>query len=379
MHKVTFYPIGNADCCKVDLENGRNLLFDFAHRTNGECEDDPKIDLAETLREALSAEGKDSFDVVAFTHADSDHICGAPNFFYLEHAGKYQGTDRVKIKELWVPAAMVVETNPDLQEDARILRAEARYRLKEGKGIKVFSRPDALKNWLESEKLSVEKRLSCIVDAGTCVPGFDKESDKVEFFVHSPFAVIEDGKEVDRNRESLILQATFQYGLAETKFLIIGDTTCFNLERIVNITKAKGREDRLEWDIYNIPHHCSFHALNDEKGKEITTPLPAIEWLLNQGQDKGLLVSCSKPIPKNDKEDDDQPPHRQAAAYYKKVSTEIDGEFLVTMSHPTEKQPKPLEIGIDTTKARVLSTSKPASSSILRSTSPRAGDSNNAK
>lgn len=183
MHKITFYPLGNADCCKVDLSNGKKLLFDYAHTRNGEDENDPRIDLAKILKEDLEESNRKDFDVVAFTHGDDDHIHGFSEFFYLEHAQKYQNDERIKIKELWVPAAMIIEEG--LEGEARILRAEARHRLKNGERIRVFSRPERLKDWLESEGLSLEERKHLITSAGQLVPGFDDKSSKgVEFFVH---------------------------------------------------------------------------------------------------------------------------------------------------------------------------------------------------
>lgn len=47
------------------------------------------------------------------------------DFFYLEHAKKYQNGDRIKIKELWVPAAMITEEGSE--DEARILQSEARF------------------------------------------------------------------------------------------------------------------------------------------------------------------------------------------------------------------------------------------------------------
>jgi hypothetical protein len=56
--------------------------------------------------------------VVAFTHLDKDHIGGASDFFYLEHATKYQDKNRIEIKTLWVPAAAIVEEGTE--DEARI-------------------------------------------------------------------------------------------------------------------------------------------------------------------------------------------------------------------------------------------------------------------
>ena len=58
----------------------------------------------------------------------------------------------IKIAKLWVPAAAIVDDQ--CEDEAKILQAEARHRLKSGKGIKVFSRPDMLKDWLGDQGLS---------------------------------------------------------------------------------------------------------------------------------------------------------------------------------------------------------------------------------
>jgi 1,2-phenylacetyl-CoA epoxidase catalytic subunit len=78
-------------------------------------------------------------------------------FFYFEYAKDYQSDERIKINELWVPAAMLLETNPP--EDARILRQEARYRLKNKQGIKIFSEPELLKDWIKQNELDYQEAL----------------------------------------------------------------------------------------------------------------------------------------------------------------------------------------------------------------------------
>src|SRR4051794_11680636 len=109
MHKATFYPLGNAHTCLIELEKGRWLLFDYANVRDPNNESDLRVDLATELRNTLEAARRDYIDVVAFTHGDDDHIHGAPEFFHLEHAEKYQGDGRIKIQELWVPAAFLLE------------------------------------------------------------------------------------------------------------------------------------------------------------------------------------------------------------------------------------------------------------------------------
>lgn len=49
------------------------------------------------------------------------------------------------------------------------------------------------------------------------------------------------------------------------------------LEDIVSITQYYNNEDRLRWDLLNIPHHCSYLALSDEKGDNETEPIAISE------------------------------------------------------------------------------------------------------
>src|SRR3954454_1072344 len=128
MHKVSFFPIGNADCCRVTLSGGQKLLFDYCHRRDPNDPLDRRIDLAVALKDDLLAAGRNNYDVVAFTHLDDDHIHGATEFFYLRHHKDYQSTGRIKIDDLWVPAAVIVEDQCD--GEAMVIQKEARCRLK---------------------------------------------------------------------------------------------------------------------------------------------------------------------------------------------------------------------------------------------------------
>src|SRR5690606_39077411 len=123
-----------------------------------------RCDLPSELQRDLAKARRNYFDAVCITHIDQDHCKGFGDFFWLEHAAKYQDEDRVLIKELWVPAAAILEDN--LNGDSLLVRAEARHRLKAGKGVLVFSRPDALKQWMADNGIDFESRKHLIVDAG---------------------------------------------------------------------------------------------------------------------------------------------------------------------------------------------------------------------
>lgn len=371
MTSLQFYPIGNADCCQISTRDNKRILFDFAHIKEAENEDDKRCDLSSLLGADLKKSQKDYFDIVAFTHLDRDHCCGAGEFFYFEHAGKYQGPGRIKIRTLWVPAAAILEDN-DPCEDARIIRQEARHRLKKGQGIRIFSRPEILKEWLESEGLSLHERQHLITDAGNVIPGLSLIEDGVEFFLHSPFAKhLDDGSLEERNVHSIVVQAVFQENNQETKLILGSDATAEVWQDIVNISKYHDNQKRLEWDIFELPHHCSYKSLAEDKGKTRTDPVAELKWLFEQqGQRGGIMISTSNQIPSGDTT---QPPHFQAANYYKDVANKIGGQFIVTMEHPTSANPEPTVIEIDESKARVKKQVKSAAFAITSQMSPRAG------
>ena len=373
MHTVKFYPVGNGDCSQVILNNGKRLLFDFRHIIKAEDDEHSAIDLKATLKEELDEADLNYFDVVAFTHADQDHIQGSTDFFELLHADKYQGKNRIKIKELWVPAAMILEEG--VKGEDRILRQEARYRLKEGKGIRVFSKPDKLKAWLQEQGIALKDRANLISDAGTLVPGFALKKEEVEFFVHSPFIEhVDDGDEIQRNESALILHATFNTEAGPKKFMIIGDAEWETLEKIVTKTKFHKNEERLNWDLYNVPHHCSYLALSDDKGEKETKPKPEIKWLLEQGTEGAIMVSSSDPIKED--YDQDQPPHAQAKNCYNRFLK--SASMLVTMEYPDKKNPKPVVIIFDKEGCRLKPKRIEASSIAIGSrTAPRAGNYDN--
>jgi hypothetical protein len=375
--KLTFHPLGNADCTRIDLANGLKILVDYADMRNPDDMWDVRVDLPEVLKADLRAAKRNHYEVVCYTHLDDDHCCGSGDFFWLDHATKYQGEGRVKINELWVPAAAILEEG--CEDSARIIRQEARYRLKKGYGIRVFSRPAKLKEWLEKNGLTLESRAHLITDAGQYVPGFSMFGpERVQFFIHSPFGWRQNDNEVvDRNQDSVVFQATFLEGARETYALFMSDINHDSIEQIVKTSKRHGNEARLLWDIFKIPHHCSYLSIGPEKGNDVTKPTDEVKWLCEtQGRARSIIMSTSWSIPsKGSKEDEDaQPPHRQAANYYRSLAELKDGQFKVTMDLPSKSKPKPSTIEITDLGAKLLIVSAVTAGAVSVAATPvRAG------
>lgn len=377
MATVTAYNLGNADTSRIDLNNGKKLLIDYADMR---CEGDPndkRVDLPAELLKDLTATKRDYYDVVAFTHLDRDHTLGSSEFFYFEHALKYQGPGRVKMNMMWVPAAVILEEG--CEDDARIINAEARYRLRKGEGIRVFSNPGKLNDWLWKQGIDPASRSHLITDAGTLIPGFTLLNDGVEFFVHSPLASrTADGKNlIERNSDALTFQATFEEQGRKTRMHFFSDIDWEVIKFIVRVTQNRAKKDssrleRLQWDVFHLPHHSSYLSLSADKGKDVTEPDEDVKQLYETyGEYNGIMISPSDEILTVDTI---QPPHRQAANYYRSVSKLKSGSYLVTMEQPNIASPKPLVIQIDRFGATVKKDTGGSSAAVIGSqVTPRAG------
>jgi len=266
-----------------------------------------------------------------------------------------------------------------MSSEFAILRREARHRVLEGKGIKVFSKPKRLMDeWLRQALKDRDEaetaRDHLFVDAGTLVDGFSLGTDGAEFFCHSPFIKHCDQGDELRNEAALIFNVRLRADGADYDFLQIGDSTWEVLEDIVSTTKAHKNEDRLKWNLLNIPHHCSYLALSDEKGAQETEPKPLVKELLLYGKKDAYLVSSSDPIPDSkDMYEADQPPHIQAKKAYETYRKKVQGRrVVVTMEEPNASKPEPLTFEV-TVGGVAWIKAIPGAPAVLASKPPRAG------
>lgn len=328
--KLTFFPIGNAETCLLELGSGKKILFDYAAMYSGSASDD-RYDIKKALSHIRE------YEIVMFSHAHDDHTKGASEYFYLDHAKKYQSNDRAVIKELWVSAAFLLDTDLENHSDAKIIRAEARFRLRNGYGIKVFAEPDTLSEWLKSQEIPAERVSNLIVHAGSKMELPDKLAKEMQVFVHAPFS--DDSEEVqDKNDPSIVLQVRLFNEGCDTNVLITGDTPYKVLDKIVERSQYYGNESYLKWDIYDIPHHCSYTGLGEKSSDTIMTPSTNVQWLLSQSAPGASMVaSCTKITAET------SPPHLNAKRAYE-YYTDKDVTFIATMEHVPASGKKPTPV-----------------------------------
>ena len=72
---------------------------------------------------------------------------------------------------------------------------------------------------------------------------------------------------------ALVVQATFSVNGVATRVLLGSDLEHRAISDIVDVTRAKKRDERSESDVIKLWHHCRYTAIGPEKGKEKTEPL----------------------------------------------------------------------------------------------------------
>ena len=167
----------------------------------------------------------------------------------------------------------------------------------------------------------------------------------LEFFVHSPFkdSLVEGRAEADKNETSIVMQARLKYNSTDTKpsalYLFGGDADHYIWEEIQDQSSAHGNDDKLDFDIFMAPHHCSWTYFNDvpyKKG-ETDEPVESSKDLIKDHKTKGaVIIASSKQI----KDDDDNPPHYPAKEEYVKLIG--SDKFISLAEEPDTKKPKPV-------------------------------------
>lgn len=348
-HIIKFYPVENADCTLIKLDNGKTVIVDcqicdaYDGDGNQTCYD-VKEDLLKEL--AKDKDGHPFVDLFVNTHPHNDHCVGFADNFFHGAPEDYDDEDNKTIiaGEMWVTHRCMGNILPD---SAVAIRQEAKRRRKLYDDDTNYT--GGYGNYLRivgyDEDKEYDSRYGYV--PGTLVKKVNgKLLNLLEIFIHAPFKDdIENCKnEDDKNATSIVMQFGFKYengGDIKRKVLIGGDAEHNIWQHILDRNKAEGR---LDWDIFLAPHHCSWTFFNDSNNKEKV--LQSAEDVLNHqiGND-AYIVSSSKVI----KDEKPNPPCFEARKEYKK-RLKTTSNFLNTATYNKENNiPQPIEFNIKKT------------------------------
>lgn len=346
---IKFYPVDNGDTTLITLNGNTTILIDCKIRDGEKNIDgaeifDVKGDLLDNIQ---YRDGNPYIDTFILTHPDEDHCLGFKKHFYIGSPEGYSDKNRyaneIIIGELWVTSMLFDGATND---DAKALKKEAERRrklwddnnadkVKSGNRIRMIGyngddKYENLPNSIPGDTVS-------IINGKTFVD--------FEFFVHAPFkeSLITASADEDKNFSSIAMQAVFKYNQSDNywsaSYLFGGDADHNIWAEILKKTKEHDNEDRLMWELFMTPHHCSWTYFNDvpySEPEEHKVPLKTSLEILDYRVENAKIIATCKAI----KDNDDNPPHYQAKKQYlKKVP---DQNFLNTAVEPKESKPEPI-------------------------------------
>ena len=376
-HKIKFYPVDNGDNVLLKLDDKTSVIVDCQIR---DCEENSNgvttYDVKKDLIKELNKDSKNNLYVDLFinTHPHSDHCLGFDKNFYSGSPNDYTDTNRkneeIIIGELWVTQRAFAN---DLCNDGGAIRREAKRRKK------LFEDGSA-----ESPKYGNRLRIIGYNDDDTTVEGIHyvpgktvntfngKTSDYLSMFIHAPFKkdLVRGKADKDENAASIVVQMqlrTQKNGDIKSRIIIAGDADHYVFEQILEKSKKNNNEDKLKWDLFLAPHHCSWSFFNDRPYEDNSEPKDYSLEFLDYKNTGANVIASSKKI--EDKKPN--PPHHSAKEEYtEKIG---DSKFKNTATNKDENAPEPLVYIIDDYGFKLEKVAAVASVGIMTSSTPRAG------
>ena len=310
-HIIKYYPVGNADCTLIKLDNGKTIIVDcqiLADLTDGHGKQvmfDVKADLLKELKK--DGLGRPFVDLFISTHPHDDHCKGfAGNFYHgeVDDYDKDKNKDEIIIEELWITPRGL---NNNLSSPAEDIRKEAKRRRK----------------------------------------------------------LYED----DKNATSVVVQFGFKidsYTGYKSRVLMGGDA---EHEIWQHILDNNADDEKLKWNIFLAPHHCSWSFFNEpDNKKEIKPSAEAI--LDKQIGNSAHIIASSNEI----KNDDNNPPCYEAKQQYIKKLKSGSSHFLNTATHSKVGNiPQPIVFKINENGKTLKENTTVAGATSISNPAPRAG------
>lgn len=375
-HTIKYYPVGNADCTLIKLDNGKTIIVDCQildnlNDNNGkQVEFDVKADLLKELQK--DAFGRPFVDLFISTHPHDDHCKGFAGNFYRGEVSDYddkKNKDEIIIEELWItPRGM----KNNLADTAVDIRKEAKRRRDLYDGDEDFK--GSRGNYLRIIGYDQDKEFDtryCYVPGTTVTDVHGSYLSWLDIFIHAPFKEdVETSKRYDdKNATSVVVQFGFKisgYADYKSRVLMGGDAEHDIWQHIIDNNTD---EEKLKWNIFLSPHHCSWSFFNESDNKKEI--LPSAETILNkQIGASAHVVASSKEI----KNDGNNPPCYEAKQEYIKKLKSGASHFLNTATHSKVGGiPQPIEFKINEYGKTLKETTTEAGGSSISNPAPRAG------
>lgn len=334
-HIIKYYPVGNADCTLIKLDNGKTIIIDcqiLADLTDDHGKQvmfDVKADLLKELHK--DAAGRPYVDLFISTHPHDDHCKGfAGNFYHGDVADydKEKNKDEIIIEELWITPRGLKN---NLADTAVAVRKEAKRRRDLYDDDSDFKGSKG--NYLRIIGYDQDKEFDsryCYVPGKVVTSAHGSNFSLLEIFIHAPFKEnVETSKKYDdKNATSIVVQFGFKidgYTGYKSRVLMGGDA---EYEIWQHILDNNTDEEKLKWNIFLAPHHCSWSFFNESDNKKEIKP--SAETILNkQIGNSAHIVASSNEI----KNDNNNPPCYEAKQQYIKKLKASSSHFLDTTTH----------------------------------------------
>lgn len=353
---ITFFPVG-------DKNGGMTLLRlnDYSKTTIlvDVCIGDAPIadhcDVAKELRDRLPKNNNNHPYVDAFilTHRHQDHLQGIQTYFHLGPISDYSEPEdeeepKIIIKELWSNYHFWKKSsaNYELCEDAVAFNTEMKRRVELFKTTKTIQ--------IEGERAIIigkDPDGKCdgldqiCYEIGDAVTSINNRNISLKFtgIILGPLYQQEnedDDTFNNKNRQSIILRISIKECAYDNKVLLAADAECSEWEGLWSL--YKNQTEKLQYDILQAPHHCSWHSLSYDSQSCDDNPevFEDARSALSQTRVGSCIVAQSRPI----KDDDDDPPSVAAKEEYLTIVT--NERFYCTNEYPNEMKPEPLEFNL---------------------------------
>jgi hypothetical protein len=359
--KLEFFPVGNGDMTLLTLETGRMLLLDCNIRKKAVDESDSTFNVLDALRQRLPTDdlGRPYLDVFILSHPDTDHCRGFSEYFYQgSPSDRADDDDRILVRELWsspIVYRRFSSTDEVIGDDAAAFCAEAKRRVKVWKAHGTAGDGDLVQILGHDVDHKTDDVDDIVVVAGDKISFIAGErDDSFEALLLAPAEPSDDTDIEDaraKNNSSVIIRFKINSDEEEVKFLSGGDAHAWIWEQIGEKYEAEG----LEWDILQVPHHCSWHSLSNESWSENDEPKlnkKAVSALSNMvDSTSAVIVASCKQIDDND----DDPPSYAAKSEYLSWLDDNEDRFLCTADFAVEEGGEVLALEVTSEGVSLLS------------------------